>query len=151
MTQRSENQRSENQRTVAQKMGVRPHSRAHLHDPPEGVLADLALPELEVRPALEGDFDYLHLFATKAGPLREDLARLHAHLRPGGMLWVSWPKGGRLGTDLNMKHVIAIGYDQGLVESICLRINEVWSGLKFTHPKPDKIYRNSHGTLPWQR
>lgn len=144
-------QRPEEQRTVAQKMGVRPHVRAHLHHPPEGVLTDLALPELELRPDLEGDFDYLHLFATKAERLYEDLATLHPHLRPGGMLWVSWPKGGRLGTDLNMQRVIAIGYDQGLVESICLRVNDTWAGLKFTHPKPGKVYRNSYGILPWQR
>lgn len=115
-------QRPNEQRTVAQKMGVRPHGR-----------------------------DYLHLFATKAERLREDLATCHPHLRPGGMLWVFWPKGGPAGTGLNMKRVIAIGYDQGLVESICLRVDDTRTGLKFTHPKPDKVYRNSYGTLPWQR
>lgn len=67
------------------------------------------------------------------------------------MLWVSWPKGGRLGTDLDMKKVIGIGYDLGMVESICLRVDEVWAGLKFTCPKPGKVYRNSYGTLSRQR
>ncbi|USY22641.1 hypothetical protein NE857_14135 [Nocardiopsis exhalans] len=50
-----------------------------------------------------------------------------------------------------MKRVIAIGYDLGMVESICLRVDAIWAGLKFTHPKPGKIYRNSYGTLPQQR
>lgn len=72
-------------------------------------------------------------------------------MRTGGMLWVSWPKGGRFGTDLTMKQVIAIGYDLNMVESICLRIDEAWAGLKFTRPKPGKIYVNSYGTLPGQR
>ena len=71
--------------------------------------------------------------------------------RPGGMLWVSWPKGGRLGTDLTLPTVIAIGYDLGLVESTCLRVDDTWSALKFTHPKPGKTYRNSYGTLPESR
>ena len=28
-----------------------------------------------------------------------------------------------------------------------LAVDATWSGLKFTHPKKDKIYRNSHGQL----
>jgi hypothetical protein len=63
------------------------------------------------------------------------------------MLWVSWPKGGKLGTDLNIKIVIKLGYDFGLVESTCLSINETWSGLKFTPPKKGKVYNNSYGQL----
>ena len=83
--------------------------------------------------------------------LREQFGELRDRLRPGGMLWVSWPKGGKLGTDLTIKSVIAIGYELNMVESTCLRIDEVWSGLKFTHPKPGKTYANSYGTLPDQR
>ena len=63
------------------------------------------------------------------------------------MMWVSWPKGGKSGTDLNIQTVIKIGYDFGLVESTCLSINEIWSGLKFTHPKKGKVYNNSYGKL----
>ena len=51
----------------------------------------------------------------------------------------------------SIKSVIAIGYELNMVESTCLRIDEVWSGLKFTHPKPGKTYANSYGTLPDQR
>ena len=43
---------------------------------------------------------------------------------------------------------IEIGYRHGLVESTCLRIDETWSGLKFTHPKRGKVYNNRFGTLP---
>ncbi|MGB3954273.1 MAG: hypothetical protein WBL05_03150 [Brooklawnia sp.] len=67
------------------------------------------------------------------------------------MLWISWPKGGRLGTDLNLKIVIPIGYDLGMVESTCLRVDDVWSALKFTHPKAGRHYANRYGTLPRQR
>lgn len=73
---------------------------------------------------------------------------LRDRLRRGGMLWVSWPKGHRLGTDLTMKSVIAIGYSLNMVESTCLRVDEVWAGLKFTRPKPGVSYANSYGTLP---
>ena len=63
------------------------------------------------------------------------------------MLWVSWPKGGKLESDLNIKIVIKLGYDFGLVESTALSVNSTWSGLKFTHPKKGKVYNNSYGKL----
>ncbi len=47
-----------------------------------------------------------------------------------------------------MPTVIEIGYDCGLVESTCLRIDDTWTGLRFTRPKPGKVYANSYGTLP---
>ena len=50
-----------------------------------------------------------------------------------------------------MRSVIAIGYGLGMVESTCLRVDDTWAALKFTHPKPGKVYRNSYGTLPGQR
>jgi hypothetical protein len=53
-----------------------------------------------------------------------------------------------LGSDLALPTVIGIGYRHGLVESTCLRIDDTWSGLKFTFPKPGKTYANSYGTLP---
>ena len=38
-----------------------------------------------------------------------------------------------------------------MVESTSLRVDDTWSALKFTHPKPGKTYRNSYGTLPESR
>lgn len=137
-------------RTVAQKMGVRPGCRAHLAGAPGDAAAAMQLPELDLVEELAGDFDYIHLFATTQDDLRRDFPRLREHLRRGGTLWVSWPKGGRRGTDLTIRSVIRIGYSHGLVESTCLRVDDTWSALKFTHPKPGRTYRNSYGTLPGQ-
>ena len=138
-------------RTVAQKMGVKPGLRAYLRDAPATAVTAMGLPDLDVPETLTGELDYLHLFVVTQDRLREQFGELRDRLRPGGMLWVSWPKGGKLGTDLTIKSVNAIGYELNMVESTCLRIDEVWSGLKFTHPKPGKTYANSYGTLPDQR
>ena len=138
-------------RTVAQKMGVKPGLRAYLRDAPATAVTAMGLPDLDVPETLTGELDYLHLFVVTQDRLREQFGELRDRLRPGGMLWVSWPKGGKLGTDLTIKSVIAIGYELNMVESTCLRIDEVWSGLKFTHPKPGKTYANSYGTLPDQQ
>ncbi|USY22639.1 hypothetical protein NE857_14120 [Nocardiopsis exhalans] len=80
------------QRTVAQKMGVKEGSRAHLVNAPASALDALQLPELELPGMLSGKFDYLHLFVTTQQQLRSGFGELRDHLNPGGMLWVSWPR-----------------------------------------------------------
>lgn len=106
------------------------------------------LPALEISDVLDGELDYLHLFVRTQDAMRTRFPVLVEHLRVGGMLWVFWPRGRRQGSDPTIKSVIAIGYDCGLVESTCLRVDDDWSGLKVTHPKPGKAYHNSYGTLP---
>ena len=147
-------------RTVAQKMGIKPGTRARLVAAPPSAVAAMHLPQLAIPPdggppdAIPpddgGTFDYLHLFTTTQAGMQDSFPGLKAHLAPAGMLWVSWPKARKLGTDLTLPAVIRIGYSLGLVESTCLSVDETWSALKFTHPKPGKSYNNSHGTLPTQ-
>ena len=135
---------------VSEKMRVRAGSRAFFHGASEMALAALELPALDVSAELLGEFDYLHLFATTQAALGATSPELARHLKPTGMFWVSWPKGRQLGTDLTLPEVIRIGYNHGLVESTSLSVDTTWSALKFTHPKPDKEYRNSYGQLPRQ-
>ncbi len=134
-------------RTVSQKMGVKENSRAIFIHPDELAIDNLNLPLLNIQNKLKDDFDYIHLFVKTQTDFILNFPSLKPYLKPNGMLWVSWPKGGKLGTDLNIKSVIKLGYDFGLVESTCLSINDIWSGLKFTHPKKGKVYNNSYGKL----
>jgi len=138
-------------RSVSQKMGIKENSKAHFVNSDKEALENINLPLLEISSNLDKEFDYIHLFIKKQSELIDYLPKLKPHLRPNGMLWVSWPKGGKLGTDLNIKLVIKLGYDFGLVESTCLSINDIWSGLKFTHPKKGKVYNNSYGKLSDER
>ena len=73
--------------------------------------------------------------------------KLKRHLKPTGMLWLAWPTGKKLGTDLAIPVVMRIGYSHELLDSTYLNLNATLTGLKFTHPKKDKIYNNSHGQL----
>jgi hypothetical protein len=138
-------------RTVAQKMGIKPGWRTHVVGAPDRVVDSLGLPPLEIEDELTGEFDYLHLFVRTQEQMREEFPTLVSHLAPHGKLWLSWPKARKLGSDLSISKVIEIGYDFGLVESTCLRVDDTWSGLRFTHPKESKVYANSYGTLPSQR
>ena len=134
-------------RTVSQKMGIKENSRAVFVNAEKEALESINLPTLDIQKELEEELDYIHLFVKTQTEFIDHFPQLKRHLKPKGMLWVSWPKGGKFGTDLNIKSVIKLGYDFGLVESTCLSINSVWSGLKFTHPKKGKVYNNSYGKL----
>lgn len=134
-------------RSVSEKMGIKAGARAHFVNVPEPALQAMQLPHLDVIDTLDGDFDYIHLFAAGQAELDDRFPKLKSHLRGTGMLWVSWPKGRQLGTDLTLPHVIRIGYSHGLVESTTLSVDVTWSAIKFTHPKPGKSYKNSFGKL----
>ena len=141
------NENKSERRTIAQKMGVKENSRAILVNSDEVAINKIEFPPLDISTKLAEGFDYIHLFVKKQSEFIEHFPILKEYLNPNGMLWVSWPKSGKSGTDLNLKTVIKLGYDFGLVESTCLSISEIWSGLKFTHPKKGKVYNNSYGKL----
>ena len=143
----SDGTRVVNQISVSRKMGVKEGMRSFFLNAPQSVLDGISLPNLDVDPALQGEFDYLHYFTTTQVEMNDAFPKLKRHLKPTGMLWLSWPKGKKLGTDLALPVVIRIGYSCGMVESTCLSVDATWSGLKFTHPKKDKVYHNSHGQL----
>jgi hypothetical protein len=134
-------------KTVSQKMGIKEKSRALFINAPGDAIEGMKLPGIDIAKRLTGVFDYIHLFVENQPDYKATFPKLKPHLKPDGMLWVSWPKAGQLNTDLSLPKVINIGYGSGLVESTCLSINPVWSALKFTHPKKGKVYNNSHADL----
>jgi len=128
-------------------MGIKENSRVLFINAPGDALNGMELPEIEIAKKLIGEFDYIHLFVKNESEYKDKFPELKPHLKLSGMLWVSWPKGGLLDTDLSLSKVIKTGYEFGLVESTCLSINSIWSALKFTHPKKGKVYNNSHAVL----
>jgi hypothetical protein len=128
-------------------MGVKENSKAIFVNAQKEAIENINLPTLDIQEKLKEELDYIHLFVKTQTEFITYFPKLKQHLKLNGMLWVSWPKGGKLGTDLNIKSIIKLGYDFGLVESTCLSINDIWSGLKFTHPKKGKVYNNSYGKL----
>lgn len=134
-------------RTIAEKMFVKPFARTYLRNAPGGLLTHIGAVNVQASASLKGEFDYMHLFVNTRQELAEQFSGLKPHLAEPGALWVSWPKGKQLGTDLNLHEVIRVGYALGLVESTCLSIDATWSALRFTRPKPGKVYNNSHAEL----
>lgn len=134
-------------KTVSQKMGIKENSRVLFINAPSDAIEGMKLPEIDIAKRLTGEFDYIHLFVKTQLEYKTKFPKIKPHLKLNGMVWISWPKGGQLDTDLSLSKVINIGYGFGLVESTCLSINSVWTALKFTHPKKGKVYNNSHAKL----
>jgi hypothetical protein len=135
-------------RSTSKKLGIKPEARAYLKGVPQAIVPSLGLSASQIAKRLTGEFQYIHLFATRQTELCRLLPKLKAHLSPTGTLWVSWPKGKTLDSDVTIRDVIRIGYDFGLVESKTISIDATWSAIKFTRPKPNKKYQNSFGKLP---
>ncbi|WP_316849487.1 hypothetical protein [Pedobacter agri] len=128
-------------------MGIKENAKTFFMNAPKEAIESIVLPDIILTKTLTGEFDYIHLFVTQSDEQLAVFPKLKAHLKLDGMLWVSWPKGGQLNTDLSLPKVIKNGYEFGLVESTCLSVNSTWSAIKFTHPKKGKIYNNSHAEL----
>lgn len=45
-------------------------------------------------------------------------------------------------------HLFVLRQEEMRAQFAELRVDDVWSALKFTHPKAGKTYANSYGTLP---
>lgn len=135
-------------KSLREKIGVKSGMRCILLHAPDEVQMRVSLSAEESIKRLTGAFDYIHFFTTRRVKLGEALQRLKPHLRPKGMLWISWPKAGQLSTDLALKEVIRLAYDAGFVESKVIGIDSIWSAIKLTFPKEGKRYENSYGQLP---
>lgn len=134
-------------KSAAAKIGIAQNMRAIFVNAPADAMQSIDPSNLKLETILTGYFDYIHFFTKSQREFQQKFSTLRNHLKPRGMLWVSWPKSGQKNTDLSIKSVIKLGYDYGLVESKCISINTVWSALKFTHPKKGKTYNNSYGKL----
>ncbi|MEJ7588853.1 MAG: hypothetical protein WKI04_14950 [Ferruginibacter sp.] len=132
---------------VSEKMGIKAGMRAIFIDAPTDIGELINSTDLEIQNSLTGEFDYIHLFTIRQAGFHKSFPLLKSHLKPAGMLWVSWPKSMQKDTDLKLTTVIKLGYDYGLVESKSISINALWSALKFTHPKKGQVYNNSYGQL----
>ena len=132
---------------ASKKMGIKEGARAFLVNAPAEAVEVIDTSQLELATKLTGKFDYIHLFTKSQEDFNELFPRLKTHLKPTGMLWVSWPKNRKLRTDLTLTKVIELGYNHGLVESKTISIDATWSAIKFTYPKKGKVYKNSYGKL----
>ena len=78
-------------------------------NPPLGYSQVLGqLPDnVTVANSLEVKFDLIQFFVIKRRKLKRELPQLKAALRDDGLLWVSYPKGNRLNSDISRDSITA--------------------------------------------
>src|SRR6185312_1799092 len=101
----------------AQKLLLKPGSRAALVNAPEGYAERLGpLSEGVVLTSERGSgLDFVQLFVHDRADLEQRLPAAVAALKPGGLLWVCYPKGGqKAGTDLHRDVLWGLLNEHGL-------------------------------------
>ena len=134
-------------KTLSNKMGIKECSRSYFQNVPENFCELIQAPPLNISEDLEGKFEYIHSFVISKIELKETIEKLKPYLSDHGQLWISWPKSKQLDTDLTLPIVIKIVYENGLVESKVISIDDSWSAIKITRPIEGKTYKNTYGTL----
>jgi hypothetical protein len=116
-------------RTVAQKLGVKPGNRVYPINAPAGYAQLLGeLPtgaSLTDRPPAE----VVHLFAHDVAELQKLGTAAIDAVAPGGLLWISYPKGDR--TDLGHDSLMLALVPDGWRGVSPIAVDETWSAARF--------------------
>ena len=110
------------------KLQLRPGQSVCVLDAPRGVALDLGARPAAIDPAAA---DAVLAFVTMRADLEGTaLAAVEAAWRDA-LAWIAYPKGGRLGTDLNRDTLNTAANGHGVQAVRQVSIDETWSALRF--------------------
>ena len=88
-------------------------------------------PDVKISKQPSAPADLIQIFLTSKKELEEDLVRLKAVLKPKGLLWITYPKGGsKTKTDLNRDIIRVYAQTLGLQAVAMIAIDDTWSALR---------------------
>jgi len=122
------------QSPLAKKLLLKPGHRGALVNPPADYLERLQpLPEgAQVETQLGSGLDFVQLFAKNSGELAEYAPAAIRAVKPDGLLWVTYPKGGKkAGTDLNRDVLWELMSRHGLAGVSLVAVDDTWSAMRF--------------------
>ncbi|HYF64874.1 MAG TPA: DUF3052 family protein [Herpetosiphonaceae bacterium] len=117
--------------SLAQKLQIKPGRSLLLVAAPAGYAETLGdLPADSRRE--EAPADIVQLFVRSRAELEERLDAARAALNPGGILWVTYPKGTSktMKADVNRDSINAYAHSLGLEGVAMVAIDEDWSALR---------------------
>ncbi len=126
---------------LIKKLGIKPKNRVVILNAPEGFLKQLgALPagvELVTTTSSSGAFDVVHLFVRNQAELESQAPTAIQLVKPGGLLWISYPKqSSKVTTDLNRDVLWKVFPNRDWRPVTQISIDPVWSALRF-RPKSE--------------
>jgi hypothetical protein len=119
--------------TFAQKLNLKPGQALALVNPPQGMTELLAglLPENPLTGSMPEQAGAVLVFLTQqeqAGAL----AGIYARLKPGGLAWAAYPKGGsKVPTDLNRDILWKLTEPLGWRPVRMVALDDTWSAMRF--------------------
>jgi hypothetical protein len=117
------------------KLQLKPGQRLAVLSAPAGLLDGLApqLAALTLTAGEPGATDAVLCFLTLLADVPARLDEAAALLRPGGLLWLAYPKGGpKVGTDLNRDRLAQAVMDGSTWRPVRqIALDELWSALRF--------------------
>jgi hypothetical protein len=117
-------------KSVVQKLLLKPGSRALMLNAPAGYL-DQFPKDVQFEQQLgDGPYDFIQLFATHKDDLISRAPKLRAAAKPNGLVWIAYPKGKALPTDLNRDIVRLTLEPLGLETVSQVAIDDTWSALR---------------------
>jgi hypothetical protein len=121
-------------RSLVEKLGIREGAEILIVHAPldyDQALSPLPSGVLQKKKLIQS-LEFIQFFTKQKKELLKEFPKLKKHLRPKGILWISWPKGSsKVKTDLNENIVREIGLANGMVDIKVCAVDEIWSGLRF--------------------
>lgn len=116
---------------VLSKMHFRPGSRAIAINVPNSLNEVLKeVPNCETS-KLKEKYDFVVFFAKNTKELEKDINEIKETLNPDSSLWIAYPKGKALSTDLN-RDLLRFGMqNKGLIAVSLVAIDNTWSAMRF--------------------
>jgi hypothetical protein len=119
---------------LAKKLQVKPGHRLALMNAPAGYQERLEpLPDgAELAAAGETGLDYVQLFVRDGAELERLAADAVAAVKPDGLLWICYPKGGaKAGTDLHRDILWQRMGERGMAGVSLVAVDDTWSAMRF--------------------
>jgi hypothetical protein len=121
------------EKTIAEKLLIKGDYKVLFINPPEGYISQLgSLAEgVTVLKNPVSPVNLIQLFVTSRKELQAHLPGLKNRLAPGGLLWVTYPKGtSKVKADINRDSINAYAKSLGLIGVAMISIDDTWSALR---------------------
>lgn len=126
---------------LVKKLGIKDSSRIFLVNAPIDYLSLITpLPAgVTFESQITEETDIVQIFVTERFKLERELRDVLSHIRPDGIVWVSWPKkSSRVPTDITEDVIREVALPLGLVDIKVCAVDETWSGLKLMLRKENR-------------
>jgi hypothetical protein len=119
---------------LIKKLNIKPAMRIMLINQPAGyqdALGDLPQGVVMVSQP-RAPVDLVQVFCASMAQLKENLPRATASLKPGGLLWICWPKqSARVPTDLNRDILWRVMLQEKFKPVASVAISPMWAAMRF--------------------